>query len=59
MNQRIDFGDNRSKAIGVIEHLSMLIMAPVRIDTNTNKRIHSKQQPGEDSFSPIISSSLV
>jgi hypothetical protein len=30
----IDFGDNRSEAMAVIELLSMLIMAPVGIDTN-------------------------
>jgi len=36
-SQGIGFGDNRSKAIAMIEHLSILIMAPMRINTNTNK----------------------
>jgi hypothetical protein len=36
-SQGVDFGDNRSKAIALIERLSMSIMASVRIDTNTNK----------------------
>jgi hypothetical protein len=37
LSQGIGFGDNRSKAIAMTEHLSILIMAPMRIDTNTNK----------------------
>ena len=36
-SQGTGFGDNRSKAIAMIEHLSILITAPMRRNTNTNK----------------------